>query len=82
MDNAEARALERTLAGHIGQFNENHRFTAASLRAMHKSWLGETYEWAGEYRQVNVSKGDFPCYYHCERNPEAFDEERSSSDNY
>ena len=60
MDNAEARALERTLAGHIGQFNENHRFTAADLRAMHKSWLGEIYEWAGDYRQVNVSKGDFP----------------------
>ena len=60
MDNAEARALERTMARHLGQFNENHRFTAADLRAMHKSWLGEIYEWAGDYRQVNVSKGDFP----------------------
>lgn len=60
MDNAEARALERTMAGHIGQFNESHRFTAADLCVMHKSWLGEIYEWAGEYRQVNVSKGDFP----------------------
>ena len=27
---------------------------------MHKIWLGEIYEWAGEYRRVNVSKGDFP----------------------
>ena len=60
MDNAEARALERTMAGHIGQFNENHRFTAADLCAMHKIWLDEIYEWAGDYRQVNVSKGGFP----------------------
>lgn len=27
---------------------------------IHKTWLGDLYEWAGEYRQVNVSKGDFP----------------------
>ena len=26
---------------------------------MHKIWLGDIYDWAGEYRQVNVSKGDF-----------------------
>jgi len=60
MDNAEARALERTMAGLVGQYDEKHRFTAADLRAIHKSWLGEIYEWAGDYRQVNVSKGDFP----------------------
>jgi cell filamentation protein len=60
MDNAEARALERTMAGLVGQYDEKHRFTAADVRAMHKSWLGEIYEWAGDYRQVNVSKSDFP----------------------
>jgi len=60
MDDAEARALERTMAVLVGQYDEKHRFTAADLRAIHKSWLGEIYEWAGDYRQVNVSKGDFP----------------------
>ncbi len=60
MDDAEASALERTMAGLVGQYNEKLRFTAADIRAIHKSWLGEIYEWAGEYRQVNVSKGDFP----------------------
>ena len=60
MDDAEARALERTMAGLVGQYDEKHRFTAADLRAIHKSWLGEIYEWAGDHRQVNVSKGDFP----------------------
>ena len=60
MDDAEARALERTMAVLVGQYDEKHRFTAADLRVIHKSWLGEIYEWAGDYRQVNVSKGDFP----------------------
>jgi cell filamentation protein len=60
MDNAEARALERTIVGLVGKYNERHRFTAADIRAIHKNWLGEIYEWAGEYRQVNVSKGGFP----------------------
>ena len=27
---------------------------------MHKMWLGDIYDWAGSYRQVNLSKGDFP----------------------
>jgi cell filamentation protein len=26
---------------------------------MHKHWLGDIYEWAGEYRHVNVAKGGF-----------------------
>ncbi len=59
MDDAEARALERTMAGLVGQYDEKHRFSAADLRAIHMSWLGDIYEWAGDYRQVNVSKGDF-----------------------
>lgn len=60
MDDAEARALEETIVGLVGKFNENHRFSASDLREIHKTWLGDVYEWAGEYRQVNVSKGDFP----------------------
>ena len=27
---------------------------------MHKVWLGRVYEWAGAYRRVNISKGEFP----------------------
>lgn len=27
---------------------------------MHKRWLGGIYDWAGEYRLVNISKGGFP----------------------
>jgi len=60
MDVAEARALERAMSNFIGSYGERHRFTAADLSALHKNWLGEIYEWAGKYRQVNISKNDFP----------------------
>ena len=60
MDDAEARALERAMVALVGKFSERHRFTATDICEIHKRWLGEIYEWAGEYRQVNVSKGDFP----------------------
>lgn len=59
MDDAEARALEKTMVELVGRYDAQHRFTATDLREMHKYWLGEIYEWAGEYRQVNVSKGKF-----------------------
>jgi len=26
---------------------------------MHQLWLGNLYSWAGNYRQVNISKGNF-----------------------
>ena len=26
---------------------------------MHRRWLGEIYVWAGDYRQVNIAKGEF-----------------------
>ena len=35
------------------------RFTVRLLRQMHRDWLGEFYEWAGEYRTVEMSKGGF-----------------------
>lgn len=60
MDVAEARALERAMSNFIGSYGESHRFTVADLLALHKDWLGEIYEWAGEYRQVNISKDGFP----------------------
>lgn len=60
MDNTEAHALERGMVGFVGKYNEGHRFTAANICEIHKCWLGEIYEWAGAYRQVNVSKRDFP----------------------
>jgi len=60
MDVLEARALQRVMSEAVRQFGETHRFTAADICGLHKAWLGEIYDWAGNYRQVNISKGDFP----------------------
>jgi len=60
MDDIEARALEQSVFELIGNYDERHRFTAADICKIHKNWLGEVYNWAGTYRQVNISKGDFP----------------------
>jgi cell filamentation protein len=43
----------------MDMYTSDHSFTAADICTMHKAWLGEVYEWAGQYRQVNVSKGSF-----------------------
>ena len=60
MDNAEARALEQAMDVLVRTYSETHRFTAADLCNCHRTWLGDIYEWAGHYRQVNVSKDGFP----------------------
>ena len=59
MDDAEATALGRTVDALVRTFDQEHRFTAADICGFHKVWLGEIYEWAGQYRQVNVSKDGF-----------------------
>ena len=60
MDDAEARALARAMTEFVRKYAESHQFTARDLCEIHKFWLGGIYEWAGAYRQVNLSKGDFP----------------------
>ncbi|MGH8246905.1 MAG: Fic/DOC family protein [Gammaproteobacteria bacterium] len=60
MEGVEARALKAAMSGSLGTYDADHRFTAADVCELHKTWLGEIYEWAGNYRRVNISKGDFP----------------------
>lgn len=60
MDVAEASALVGTMDSLVRLYDEAHCFTANDVREFHRLWLGDIYAWAGEYRQVNVSKGDFP----------------------
>ncbi len=40
-------------------FTAGHRFKAMDICKIHKVWLGDIYEWAGEYRHVKMSKDDF-----------------------
>ena len=43
----------------IDETRLDQQFRADDIRRMHRLWLGEIYQWAGEYRQVNISKGSF-----------------------
>ena len=43
----------------IDETRVDQRFTAGEIRRMHQLWLREIYEWAGEYRGVNIAKGAF-----------------------
>lgn len=60
MDDAEAIALKEAMDKLVRKFDKHHCFTAADICGFHKIWLDGIYSWAGKYRQVNVSKGDFP----------------------
>lgn len=59
MDEAESVSLKTATDKLLGMYDDKHSFTAEDIRTIHKVWLEDIYEWAGEYRQVNVSKGDF-----------------------
>ncbi|UCD84753.1 MAG: Fic family protein [Deltaproteobacteria bacterium] len=59
MDRVEAREQLRALEELINIYDEHHRFTANDMCKIHKIWLGTIYAWAGQYRQVNITKGNF-----------------------
>lgn len=59
MERKESEALLIATEHTIDETRIDQRFTAADIQRMHRLWLGEIYSWAGEYRQVNMSKGEF-----------------------
>ena len=59
MQQAESDALLAVQEWAIGHFSAAHRFTADDVALMHRRWLGHIYAWAGDYRQVNISKSGF-----------------------
>lgn len=58
MARAESDALLVAQEHLIERFAEDHCFSATDIRAMHRIWLGDIYPWAGEYRSVNMAKGN------------------------
>jgi cell filamentation protein len=58
MDEAEAVALSRALEALLGLYDRDHHFSSADICRIHQLWLGGIYEWAGRYRQVDISKGN------------------------
>jgi len=59
MDDIELDLLDRLYGDVIGSVAPNQRLTIADIREWHRRWLGNVYAWAGEYRTLNMSKGDF-----------------------
>lgn len=59
MNEAESQALELAQEAALDRYQQDHRFTADDIRALHRLWLGAIYPWAGEYRSVNIGKGGF-----------------------
>ena len=59
MDKVEREEQLRAIEKLSGIYDTNHRFTVANVCNIHKIWLENVYEWAGKYRQVNISKGNF-----------------------
>jgi len=59
MQFAESRALETVEETLLSRFDAGHRFRASDVCLIHRLWLGDLYQWAGEYRNVNIAKGGF-----------------------
>lgn len=59
LDLAEAQALARVQETYYAHLTAETRFTVALIRQMHQDWLGGIFEWAGEYRQVELEKDGF-----------------------
>lgn len=59
IDRAEAQALVRLQEVYYARLTPKTHITAALLKQMHRDWLGEIYEWAGNYRIVELEKGGF-----------------------
>jgi len=60
MDRIEGREQVRALEELTAIYDRDHPFTAADVCRIHRIWLGPINSWAGQYRQVNLQKGDFP----------------------
>ena len=61
MDRVEAIALKQTEDAlfRASTYGKDHKFSAKDICRIHEIWLGNIYEWAGRYRRVELSKGDF-----------------------
>ncbi|MEX2516871.1 MAG: Fic family protein [Gammaproteobacteria bacterium] len=59
MENLEFDLLLRLQNQLLNEIEIDSRIQSDDLCQWHQRWLGEVYEWAGRYRSVNLSIGDF-----------------------
>lgn len=77
MDKVEADALVTVQESYLSSITADTSFTAQLLCQMHRDWLGAIYEWAGQYRTVEMSKEGFawPPAFRVADNMERFERE-------
>ncbi len=59
MDDTELRLLDCLYEDVLCSVEAGQRLTVADICEWHRRWLGNVYPWAGMYRTVNLSKGNF-----------------------
>ena len=59
MAQKESEALLAVTDRLIDETTVDRRFSAEDICRLHRLWLGDIYAWAGEYRQVNMTKDGF-----------------------
>ncbi len=59
MSRAESSTLLLAQERLIQTFSAGHCFTARDVCNVHRMWLGCVYAWAGNYREVQITKGGF-----------------------
>lgn len=59
MDEAELVLLEKLYQNVLFDHLPQDVITVNEIKTWHHRWLGNVYEWAGEERSVNMSKGTF-----------------------
>lgn len=59
MDDTELDLLVQITEAILDEVEEDQVITFEDLCEWHRRWLGNVYEWAGQYRSANIGKGDF-----------------------
>ena len=59
MDDVELDLLKNLYEDVLGSVGADQRLSIADICEWHRRWLGNVYAWAGQYRTLNMSKGDF-----------------------
>ena len=75
MDKLEFEALVRVQEKYLNLIEPTTIFTAKLIRTMHRDWFENIYGWAGKYRTVEMTKGEFtwPPAYLVEQNMDLFE---------
>ena len=60
MDELELELLQRLYEDVLMEHLPNRALTAGDLKAWHRRWLGNVFDWAGQERSVTMSKDGFP----------------------